>query len=711
MRNIYSLLSFAFVMCALCLNTYAYENDSSTVSKNDKDTVSENHKNVFNKHQYFMGRNLLAPESELKLKLNRITGTVEDEEDRGIPILFAGVVNFNGRYRNVKTKYWTVQRKSVQLPYNGAAMITLNMNMQLTPGFNTIFLVGLTPNFNGSLNPDSARQNSGGGNFGAVVNYKTRYAMIKVGGGSLTTGMSNLFVNGGGNTGRLSPFYRVPWDHPALGGGAFLFADNSIYRYGTGNANIDPFFSNGGRTKGFVMQLSQMPWDLGLNMCYGVDAQTQPVYLNTTIYSLDPTKKTFGSRLYKKRGTDQYGLNLIINSGHFETVSEKLKETQYMWSGDVFLRVAEYYTIQAEAGATAFSNPYGKWDPDEAFGKFYGKNVISDPKLQNPYKSPISYLAKLNFQVDQRKFGLPIQIGAYSLGPNYVNLNSNTFNTYTWNNSNQYVAVGAGWDYGMRRGVITDVGTTANNRRGVELNTSFGKKFRVNIGSQVSQEILKEDSVKLNKIMFNHRLNVFSTSTFQPYVANGGPYNNMLSTFFQLQENVIITDKVVDYQKTFNAIYMDARYKTSLFGKQILLENYTNYQSASDHLSPLPFVTNKAFVRVLFNELMCFYRLKDNVTLVGVAAFHKAVGNDRTRLADSQGNILYETDGKTLSSDATKGKPINQTAYGIGGGLDLDIDTSKGLYWRVMWNSHKDNHFTKDTYTLFETTVEFKVYF
>jgi hypothetical protein len=63
MRNIYSLLSFAFVMCALCLNTYAYENDSSTVSKNDKDTVSENHKNVFNKHQYFMGRNLLAPDS------------------------------------------------------------------------------------------------------------------------------------------------------------------------------------------------------------------------------------------------------------------------------------------------------------------------------------------------------------------------------------------------------------------------------------------------------------------------------------------------------------------------------------------------------------------------------------------------------------------------------------------------------------------------
>jgi hypothetical protein len=88
------------------------------------------------------------------------------------------------------------------------------------------------------------------------------------------------------------------------------------------------------------------------------------------------------------------------------------------------------------------------------------------------------------------------------------------------------------------------------------------------------------------------------------------------------------------------------------------------------------------------------------------------VGNNRTRLADAAGNIVYETgSNKIFSSDVTKGKPINQIAYGIGGGLDYDIDSTKGLYWRVMWNSHKDNHFTKDTYTLFESTVEFRVYF
>jgi hypothetical protein len=717
MRNIYSLVSFAFVMCALCLNTYAFDNDSSAVSKNLNDTVSENHKNVLYGYRYLIGfnRNPQSPDSVLKLKVDRMAGTVKDEEeDKGIPILFGGVMDFNGRYRSIKSKYWQVPRKSVDLPYNSAAMVTLNMNVQFTPGFSTIFLMGFTPRFTGSISSDndSARSVYGGGTFGAVVNYKTRYAMIKIGAGNLTTGMSNLFVNGSGGQGRVSPFYRFPWDASVITGGTFLSTSNNIFRYGTGNANVDPFFSNGGRTKGFVMQLSQMPLDLGLNLGYGVDAQTQPTYLNPTQYSLDPTKKTFGSRLYKKVGVNQFGLNLIINNGHFETVSEKLRETQYMYSGDVFLRLFEYYTIQAEVGASQFSNPYGKWDPDQAFSKFYGKNVISDPKLLNPYKSPVSFVGKINIQVDQRKFGLPIQLGLYSLGPNYVNLNSNTFNTYTWNNTSQYVGVGAGWDYGMRRGVITDVGTTANNRRAVELNTSIGQgKFRINIGSQVGQEIVKEDSVKLNKIMFNHRLNVFSTSTFQPYQAQGGPYGSMLSTFFQLQENVIITDKVVDYKKTFNAAYLDARYKTNLFGKEILFENYTNFQSASDHFSPLPFVSNKAFVRVLFSELMFWYRLKKNVTFVGLAAIHKAVGNNRTRLADSQGNILYQTDGKTLSSDATKGKPINQTAYGIGGGLDFDIDNNKGLYFRVMWNSHKDSHFTKDTYTLFESTIEFKVYF
>jgi hypothetical protein len=519
----------------------------------------------------------------------------------------------------------------------------------------------------------------------------------------MVTGMSNLFVNGAGNAGRTSPFYRLPWDHPAITGGAFMSADNSVFRYGSGNANIDPFFTNGGRTRGYVMQLSQMPLDLGLNVCYGVDGQTGTFNINPTTYSMDPTKKTFGSRLYKKIGVNQFGANLIINNGHFETVSEKLKETQYMWSGDVFLRLFDYYTIQAEAGATAYSNPYGKWDPDEAFSKFYGKNVISDTALVNEYSSPISYLGKINIQVDQRKFGLPLQVGFYSMGPNYVNQNSATYNTSTYNNSANYINVGKGWDYNMRRGVITDVGTTANNRRGAELNTSLGKsKFRVNVGTQVSQEIVKEDSTKLNQVMFNHRLNVFSTSSFQPWQATGGPYNTLLSTFFQLQERVPITDSVVDYQKTFNSVYMDARYKTNLFGKTILFENYTNYQSASDHFSPLPFVSSSAFVRVFFNELMCWYRLKKNLTLVGVLAIQKAVGNNRTQLADSLGNI---------TTDRTKGKPINQTAYGIGGGLDIDIDSTKGVYLRVMWNSHQDKNFIKDRYTLFETAIDFKLYF
>jgi hypothetical protein len=724
MRNIYSLLSFAFIMCGLCLNTYAYENDSSAVSKNLNDTVSENHKNVLHGHRYLIGlkRNPQSPDSEFKLRLSRIgIGAVKEEEDKGIPILFGGYMDFSARYRNIKTKYWPVKHKSIDIPYNNNPyFINLNMNMQISPGFNVIMIWGLGPGnpnqqssaFNGSTNPDSARTRTGtNGNFGAVVNYKTRYAMIKLGAGSVVTGMSNLFVNGAGNSGRLSPFYRTPWDATILQGGAFMNIDNNVFRYGTGNANTDPFFTNGGRTRGFVLQLSQMPLDLGLNVGYGVDQQTfgggnnNGVYdLNNTIYDLDPTKKTLGTRLYKKTGVNIFGANLILNNGHFETVSSKIRETQYMWSGDVFLRLFDYYTIQAEAGATQFSNPYGKWDPDQAFSKFYAKKVIADPKLLNEYKSPVSFVGKLNIQVDQRKFGLPIQIGAYSLGPYYVNLNSQTFNTYTQNNSAMYISTGKGWDYSMRRGAITDVGTTASNRRAVELNTSIGKgKFRINIGSQISQEILKEDSVKNNRVMFNHKLNVFSTSTFQPYVATGGPYGSLLSTYFQLQENVTITDAVLNYKKSFSSAYFDARYKTNLFGKQLLFENYTTFQSAGDHLSLSHLVTNKAFVRVLFSELMCWYRLRKNLTFVGLAAIQRAVANNRTQLADpTTGNI---------TTDRSKGKPINQIGYGIGGGLDYDIDSSKGLYWRVMWNSHKDNHFTRDTYTLFETTVEFKVYF
>jgi hypothetical protein len=686
MRKIYSLLSFVFVTCGLCFSAFASEGDSSTVGSTPGNKFG---------HHYSLGLN---KDSSARKKVNFARVGTEDWDDKGISIYFGGFMNFSTRYRNIKTKDWPIRPKSIDIPYNGAALISLNMNMQIAPGFNTVMVLGLSPRFNGSLDPDSARERSGGnGVFSAQANYKTRYAMIKVAAGSLVTGMSNLFVSGAGNAGRLSPFYRVPWDGTVINGGAWMAAENSIFRYGSGNANLDPFFTNGGRTRGFVLQASQMPWNLGLNMGYGVDPQTFTntfVYVDPNLYNLEPGKKTFGTRLYKTAGTNIFGLNLIIHNGHWQNVSNDLRESQYMWSGDVFLRLSDYYTIVAEAGATAFTNPYGKWDPDSAFSKFFGKNLLSDPTLRDEYSSGISYLGKVNIQVDERKFGLPIQVGLYSLGPHYVNINSATFNTFTWNTSSKYVGVGQGWDYDMRRGVITDVGQTANNRKAAEMNTSIGKgKFRVNMGSQVSQEIEKESSAKLNQVMFSHKLNVFSTSSFQPWQASGGPYSTLLSTYFQLQEKVSITDTVIDYRKTFNSVSIDARYKTTLFGKDILLENYINYQSASDHFSPLPFVTNTAFVRVFFNELMCYYRLKKNVTLVGLLAVQKAVANNRTRLSPETG------------------KPMDQTAYGIGGGVDFDIDSTKGLYLRAQWNSHQDKNFIRDRYTLFETTVDFKVYF
>jgi len=684
MRNVYRLLSFVFVTCGLSLSTFAYDGDTLTVGGTPKN-------NFGNKYSFVLKKD----SSSNKINFTRSLGT-ESWDDKGIPIYFGGVMNLSTRYRTIKSENWPTRTKSIDIPYNGGGLLNLNMNMQIAPGFSTLLNVGFSPRFNGAQGAAS-REVFSGGQFGAVVNYKTRFAMIKIGAGDLVTGMSALFVGGAGAFGRTSPFYRFPWDNVALNGGSFMNADNTIFRYGSNNSNLDPFFTNGGRTRGFVLQASQMPLDLGLNVSYGVDPQTGTFNSGgkTSIYDVDPSKKTFSSRLYKTMGTNIFGANLIINNGYFETVSKTLKEKQNMMSGDVFLRLFDYFTFLGEIGATSFSTPFGEWDPDIFPYKFWGKDLVSDTSLLDEYNSGLSYLGKINLQVDERKFGFPIRLILYSLGPNFVNANNSAIiNTYTYNLASSYINVGSGWDYGMRRGVISEVGQMANNRRAVELNTTIGKKkLRVNIGTQVSQEIEKEISPKWNQVMFSHKLNSFSTSSMHPWAVNGGPYGNLFSTFFQLQERVAITDTAVDYRKTFNSFIIDARYKTKLFGKEILMENYINYQSASDHFSPLPFVTDIAFVRVFFNEFMFYYRLKKDITLVGLGALQRAVGNDRTKLSPENG------------------KPINHTGYGFGGGFDFDIDSTTGLYLRGMWNSHKDPNFIRDTYTLFETTIDFKIFF
>jgi hypothetical protein len=670
MRNIYKLLSCLCLSNGLLFASLAQAEDTLSLASKIrlKYSYTKDSKGV--------------PQPRLNLSAKGVG------DEKGASITFSGAFRFHAMYRVLNESYPNVKPKDLNisgygdgaLPFGGSPMLTLMSRIVPADGIEMGIGMGFNHIMSGSMDHDSTRSRLPfGQTFGAYATIQTSIGKIKVGGGNLYNGMSQLFS--GWSIIRWNPFYRLPWDASTQWGGSWNSYENT-YRNGS-VTNFDAAYASGGRTQGAIFQIADMPGGLGINLSYGVDGQTQlyqPVAADT-LNAIGGTKRTLGGRIYKKVNKHTFGVTGILNNGYVDNISN-LRETQYMYSADAAL-VFKHMTVSGEFGATAFSNPFGRYNGDSAF---YTWDTLQ-------YKAGVDFLGQIRLKIDKEAFGIPLNVNFYHLGPNYINLNSGAFNTSTYNNAAAYIQINSAWDVGMRRGFIADVGQTANNRRAVEVSTQLEKgRFKLGIGTQVGTEVQKADP-STNQVMFYHQLNSWSRSGFNYWTPQGGPYQKLLSNYIQLLERVSITDTVVDYKKTFNVFNVDARYRTLLFGKSIILANYLSYQSAGDKFTPIPYFTDQAFVRVLYEELTAYYQLNKSLVMIGHLAYNKAVANERT----------------TLSQD--NGKPINQDTWGVGAGLDWNFAPMMGLYFREMWMTHRDRNFGLDRFEGFETTVELKIMF
>ncbi len=611
-------------------------------------------------------------------------------DDNGVAISFSGNFRFHGMYRVLNESYPNVKPNELiiggfgdgNLPFGGSPLLTLFSKIVPADGVELGIGFAFSHIMSGSLFPDSTRSRSAfGQTFGGTALFRTKVGNIKLGGGNLYGGMSQLFS--GWAQVRWNPFYRVPWDVSAQYGGSWSSYENT---YAMGSVtNFDAAYASGGRTQGAIVQWSDIPGGFGVNLSYGIDGQTglMPFNPEDSVNRVGGTKKTLGGRVYKKFRNYVLGVTGITNNGYIYNVQD-YRETQYMYSGDAMIMLP-LMTISGEFGATAFTNPFGQYN-----GTLAGSGTPWDTAL---YRSGVDFLGQIKITIKKEAFGIPLKINMYSLGANYINMNAGAFNTTTYNGAASYLQVNSGWDVAMRRGFIADMGQSANNRNAVEVSTQLERgRFKVSLGTQVGTEIEKQDS-STNQVMFYHKLNPWSRASFNLWTPTGGAYNRLLGNFIQLLERVSITDQVVDYRKTFNVFDIDARYKAAFLGRPVILTNYISYQSAADRFSPVPYFTDKAFVRVFYDELIAYYQLYKKTVLVGHVAYSKAVANNRT----------------TLSAD--NGKPINQDSWGLGAGIDWNFAPMMGLYIREMWMTHRDKNFSLDHFQGFETTLELKVMF
>jgi hypothetical protein len=212
-----------------------------------------------------------------------------------------------------------------------------------------------------------------------------------------------------------------------------------------------------------------------------------------------------------------------------------------------------------------------------------------------------------------------------------------------------------------------------------------------------------------NSITYEHRLNGLTRSRFAFYKRFQGPYNRLHSIFRRNFENIAITDSIVDYKKGFNTFDLELKYKFKLFGKEIIVSNFNNITSVQDHLAVIPVWSDKAFLRYFYEELMVFYSLHPKIALVGFVGYEKALGNHRTEVADANGDMIKNANGRPIADP--NGKTINQTGHGYGLGLDYNFHGRASLNLRHRWFDHKDKNFTRDQFKGNEMTVELKVFF
>lgn len=459
--------------------------------------------------------------------------------------------------------------------------------------------------------------------------------------------MTSLTI--GGYSTRDDPFERLPWEGETNSKKRY---EKYYYEGSVRRAYQSRFGSN--PIQGFVLEGNSLPYGLGGIALIGKSTSSggYQSWLESS------PRKLQAYRLYKNFSGQLFGVNYMNSFGYTDQFLRQ-KETVNIITVDSRIKLKEI-TITAELGMGNYMNPI--------LAKSGGE------------------LINASFSTTKKLTYLPLLFHVYQISPNVVNPNSELVNSSVASLANN--RFNDSTQFSNSPGAITDAGQLTNNRRGLNLTLQKDiKNFKIGITLCAAEEIEN----RFDAITFQHRLNKVARSRFNFFSTKVGPYQRISSIYLTTFETIKIntTDQ---YKKRFNTLDLNLRYKFRLFHKDILVFNYTNYNSVQRALSVIPVGTSKAFINYLYNEITTMASLNSKVTAIGLFGYEKVTGSKETELAPN-------------------GNPINQVGYAYGAGLDFDIKERAGIYIRYRIFSHKDVNFTLDKFRGQEASVEFKVFF
>ena len=633
-------------------------------------------------------------------KLKQIQAEPSEQEDNipaisNVPVRFSGYVRGFMQYRSMDSYYQDMYGGQRNIAINGVNPVTRNQD-----GFPEPFMMlkaEANPTSRTSVVVEYYFDNQMTGQKSDSGRQALIYRLLNFKGNiNSNFGTFTLTAGGGVNWAKQSPmtlwnyqyredlFERWPWQPQGKSSGRYAS------QYEEKNIAVDNRWGRAG-TQGFIFEGTGLPAGFGFMAVYGKTDNSGGFrsYVQT---SNSPVKNFVSGRIYNNALGHEIGVNYFMQYG-FTNAQQLKPESQRILTADFKIR-PKNLNIYLEAGGGSYMSP--------------------------DYKEKWSEAINLKVDVDKKVLRFPLTVTMYSIGSSVVNVNSNVLNSSVPFVQPSYPTpdkLFGATDLTTFPGVITELGQQTNNRRSLELQggQTFGN-FKFTIGYGVSQEIENKYSIdsRYNQVDFQHRLNAFprsrfggSTGIFQNML---GPYGSIVGMYRRTFERVMITDSDVNYKKSINTLDLSLKYKTNIFNKELVILNYTTFNSAQDKLSAIPVFSSDAFVKYLYNELTAFYSIGKKVTLVGFAGVEKVNANNRTQLVDDNGDLFKVQDYLSTTKKET-GKSRDQFGKGFGLGIDYDFATNAGLFIRHRWFDHKDQNFKRDVFKGQESSVEIKIFF
>ena len=481
--------------------------------------------------------------------------------------------------------------------------------------------------------------------------------------------LSRFTMKTGEGFNRYTLFDRNPWD-PQYSISSQRYSDY----YNRGSVQQDVRWGNKA-FQGFALDGGELPYGLNFTFLYGKaessgaqfnnvynDAYQQSVqFLNTQFYSSLLPSYILGGRLLKTLDNGDISFNTINGYAYLDSTGTDMN--RYEFHSLDYLFKGKEFTLVGELGLSKFND----LDYDFALA------------------AKIKTTKKLTL--------LPFDIEYFYIGTNVYNNNSEIVNTSIDDSQPEDPELGRVLT--QTGSALLGVGSLANNRTGVSINTEFNvKKLKVSLGQTISKELERITS----QLTYGRRVNSLVLSEFYrwEYPSHVGPYSRISKLYRGVYETVNLDNiqegKIKD-DKHFNSFEIQAKYEYKFNKFKSYCFYLGSFSSAQTQFSPFVVLTEDAYIRQYVHEFENYLSLSPRTILTAYLGIERVIGN-------------YETD---INYDTFM--PRFQTGMGIGLGVDYSLSKNTALYLRHRYFSFEDRNFELDNNNGHETTLELKVTF